>query len=304
MKYVFAFFHDKFRTEAAKAKIIADAFKKNSLIFVPVESNQDPKKSVQGKFFSMKDVCWNDPSDVTRILQQTRKYTPRRQLLSTYYKESHDFLRLQLKVDLTPNADEYIEMAVVLVKESSVPTPAVIEPILEIFAVLGEKCKIHQPNTGCSDANESMHTIDPKMAQFLQQRLKEEAIFPCGKKWLTLSEKPIISDNKQLKKIFENEKGVYFITLESSHFKPKSRGMTEKKRHQLVEMFLSACGIAKISMIVEEKLVSENLEFQCYDTQMYFHKVSSLMCDHTGLFLFIMCHMFSHKATMKLYTHL
>lgn len=280
MRNVFAFLHERFKSPTSKT--IADAFKKSALIFVPKESSQDPSKRVQGMFFSLKEVCWNDPSGVTLQLQQTKKYTPKQQLLSTHYHNSHDFLRLDLKVDLTPQSDEYIKMAAVLVEESSVPTPTVIEPILKIFAVLGEKCLLtHQPTSDHLDSNESLK-INKDLAQYFQQNFKEVAIFPCGEKWITLSEKPIYSDNKHLKKIFEKEKGVYFITLESSqvkarlHLVKRSKSLEEKKQHH-IKAFFSACGISKLSEIMREELQPKNAQYQCYDTQIYFHKVRVLL---------------------------
>lgn len=259
MKNVYAFLHDQCHNPTK----VTDAFKKNPLIFVPGERSQDPEKLVRGKFYSMKEVCWNDPSDVTQKLQLSKKYTPKRQILSPHYRDIHDFLRLVLHVDLTPHADEYIEMAAVLVGENSVPTPAVIESILEIFAVLGEKCQTDKNN-----------------AQYLQKRLREEAIFPCGERWVALSEQPIIPDSKTLKKIFEKEKGVHFITLESSQRKSraaKKSKAVEEKREKSVKDFLQACGILKLSEIVEEELTPKNVEYQCHEIQLYFHKVSGVV---------------------------
>lgn len=268
MKRVYGFLHEQCCSQDIRVKI-TDAFQKNSLFFIPKDTVKVADRRVQGKFYSIKEVCWNDPAEVTQKLHSSKRYTPKRQILSPHYKESHDFLIPVLRVDPTPHTDEYIEMAAVLADESALPTPPVIESIFEIFAVLGKKCfdERHRPNYEVYDEDLQ---IDQHMARYLRGKLQQEAIFPCGERWVTLSDKPIIPDSKQLKKIFDKERNVHFITLGCS---PMNTKLGEKEKQRSVKVFLRACGIDSLSKIVEEELTPKNVEYQCHEVQQYFHDV-------------------------------
>lgn len=288
MKRVYQFIHEKHETSTKDDKSkITSAFQKNPLIFFPHDSylpreKQDQKR--EGKFYHRKEVCWKDPSDVAYELVKSGKYTAKRQILSTCYNKHYEFFRSCLEVDLTPHSDEYIEMASVLVNENPLPTPSVLEMIIEIFAVLGEKCltrpltetnytHVDNANYAHTELSLEEEVINSAIAKYLKTKLAKEDIFPCATRWVSLSDKPVVDDNKRLKKVFEGEKDVHFIVLEQPSRRHAAKNHAHVKKMEFVQVFLRACDIPKLSACVEEALTTNTVAYQCHEVQQYFHQI-------------------------------
>ena len=286
MSRVYFFLLEKmFQNEEDRRKI-HEAFHKNALIFFPhryLESSSD--QTQPGSFLLKKDVCWRDPTDVAvKLFREHGKATTRR-LLERHYSSSKgqqslaDFFVDQMHVDATPNVDEYIEMASTVAEVAGFPTPSSLSDMLKIFSTLGSKCVAR----GHNDSIRVDMQIDVNMAAFLKQSLEREqrCIFPSFGKWVALSDKPILPDDKSLWKIFQKEKSVHFLNLED-FFQPQKlhRSSSRKPQHDREEMqynvslFLKTCEVTKLSECINKEFTPSGLvQYQCVPVQKYFHQL-------------------------------
>ena len=218
MREVYSFLYDKMVQNEEQRKKVCDAFLKNALVFVPFRSaltsciKPQPKHQLSGLFHVLKDVYWRDPTEVAlKLLRDHGKVTTRHVLEGVYHSLSKassqqslaTFFVDQLKVDETPNVDEYLEMASAVAELAGFPTPSSVNDMLKVFAILGRKCIARDHK----DSIRIENTVDVNMASFIRQSLDAsfKCIFPSSGKWVSLSDKPLLLDNKSLFKIFQKE---------------------------------------------------------------------------------------------------
>ena len=291
MKEVYSFLYKRCTQSQDEKKRICEAFQNKPLVFVPhtkMHSSPSEQEDVRGCFCFKKEVCWCDPSGVAMKLCQKGENPFQRQMLQQFYSQADlsMFLKSFLKVDKTPNMDEYVEMASSLAEGSKFPTPTSIKDILRIFAVLGEKCIAHGPNQGVPYEYETdelgvFHPdqeveIDPVKSSYLKTRLENEEILPTAEKWVALSVKPMLADDKNLQNIFQKEKNVYFLDVEAAVLKKTSQrsrkpNHEDVKHQELVNIFWKACGISKLSDCIEKRFVPDLVQMHCIPTQKHFH---------------------------------
>lgn len=291
MSRVYSFLYAKMAQSDEDRRKINDAFHKNALIFVPHSYPDYPTNQVQllarqssGSFLLKKDVCWRDPTDVAlKLLKEHGEVTTRR-LLERHYSIPEGqqqslvpFFIDQLHVDETPNVDEYIEMASIVAKVAGFPTPSSLNDMLKIFATLGRKCVVR----GQNDSMRVDRQIDVNMAAFLKQSLEREqkCIFPAFDKWVALSDKPLLPDDKSLLKIFQKEKSVHFLDF-GDFFQPqKHRLSVRKPQHDrenmqhCVSLLLKTCEVKTLSECIKKEFIPELVEFQCVPLQKHFHQM-------------------------------
>ena len=160
----------------------------------------EPKGQSAGFFYLKKDVCWTDPTEVSRKLLEEQDKMTTRPLLEMFYgsQSSQESLATffvgLICVDATPNGVEYIEMASTVAEVSRFPSPTSLSDMLKIFATLGRKCVGGNHN----DSMQLDQQIDKTMATFFKQYLQDDQmrIFPTTDKWVALSDKPLIVDDK------------------------------------------------------------------------------------------------------------
>ena len=289
MGRVYSFLLEKMNQSEEERKKINEAFLKNALIFVPhrylESSSSQPQRARQsaGLFYLKKDVCWRDPTDVSLRLLTEHDNTTTRRLLERYYSSPRSYQSLatffvdHMHVDETPNVDEYIEMASTVADVAGFPTPSSLNDMLKIFATLGSKCIAR----GHSDSIRVDQQIDVNMAAFLKQSLQREqkCIFPTSDKWVSLSDKPLIVDDKTLVKIFQKEKSVHFLDF-GDFFQPqKRRSSTREPQHEREEMkhyvslFLKTCEVTTLSECIRKEFAPNLVEYQCVPVQKYFHQL-------------------------------
>ena len=288
---VYTFLSEKMAQNGEERRKVDDAFHKNALIFVPrlypdssINQDQRMRKS-PGSFLLKKDVCWRDPTDVALKLFKEHGEVTTRRLLERFYSvpESQQqslvlFFIDQLHVDETPKVDEYIEMASTVAKVASFPTPSSLNDMLKIFATLGRKCVVR----GRNDSMRVEGQIDDNMAAFLKQSLEREqkCIFPSFDKWVALSDKPLLPDDKTLVKIFQKEKSVHFLDF-GNFFQPQKHRQSSRKPQHLIEekmqhnvrLFLKTCGVKPLSECIKKEFVPELVEYQCVPLQKHFHQM-------------------------------
>ncbi|XP_078347983.1 uncharacterized protein LOC144633073 isoform X2 [Oculina patagonica] len=289
MGTVYSFLFEKMSQNEEDRRKINDAFHKNALIFVPrrhPESSSQQHQLAQktsGSFLLKKDVCWRDPTDVAvKLFVENGKVTTRR-LLERHYSSPKSqqslaaFFIDQLHVDETPNVDEYIEMASTVAEVAGFPSPSSSNDMLKIFATLGNKCVAR----GHNDSIRVEKQIDENMAAFLKQSLERElkCIFPSFGKWVALTDKPLLPDDKSLLKIFQKEKSVHFLDF-GDFFQPqKQRSSMRKLQHDREEMqhnvslFLETCEVKSLSKCITKEFTPNLVQYQCVPLQKYFHQL-------------------------------
>lgn len=287
MSRVYSFLSEKMAQNGEDRRKINDAFHKNALIFVPhryPDSSTNPARQASGSFLLKKDVCWRDPTEVALKLFKEHGEVTTRRLLERHYSISESqqqslvpFFIDQLHVDETPKVDEYIEMASTVAKVAGFPTPSSLNDMLKIFATLGRKCVAR----GHNDSMRVDQQIDDNMANFLKQSLEREqkCIFPSFDKWVALSDKPLLPDDKSLLKIFQKEKSVHFLDF-GNFFQPQKHRQSVRRPQQLREelqhnvlLFLKTCEVKPVSECIKKEFIPELVEYRCVPLQKHFHQM-------------------------------
>ncbi|XP_022793492.1 uncharacterized protein LOC111332406 isoform X4 [Stylophora pistillata] len=290
---VYSFLFEKMSQSDEERKKIFDAFLKNALIFVPRHDRHlkfplsRPECKVAGSFLFKKEVCWEDPTDVSLKLFKEYGKVPTRRILKSFYAcsgpKSHQSLESffldQIHVDVTPNVDEYIEMATTVADVAGFPTPSSLSDMLKIFRTLGSKCVSLSLNSSMQDEEE----IHGNIATFVKKSLQGErkCIFPTSDKWVALSDQPLIADDQTMLKIFHKEKSIHFLDLGDS-FQPQKRGSStsalkpqfnRNTMEHFVSLFLKICEVKALSGCVKKELVPiGSVKYQCTSVQKYFHQ--------------------------------
>ena len=311
MSEVYSFLLERMSQREEERKKISEAFLKNALIFVPrryPESSSSKQihmaHRLPGSFYLLKDVCWRDPTDIgSKLLKDHGKITTGHLLQGYYHSCSRTsgqqslaaFFVDQLNVHETPKVDEYIEMASTVAEVAGFPTPSSLSDMLKIFSVLGRKCIAVDHNDSIRVENE----INPNMAAFLKQSLEgeERSIFPSFGKWVSLSDKPLLPDEKSLLKIFQNlkekdipegegkmekKKGVYFLDLGDLFQQQKQRSRSDQRKQergreemkQNVSLFLKICEVKTLSECITKEFIPRGVvQYQCVPLQKCFHQL-------------------------------
>ena len=266
MSRVYSFLLKEMSQSAEERMKIHEAFLKNEMIFVP---HRPSSLQSAGFFYQRKDVCWTDPTNVSLKLKEQNKMTTRHLLEMLYGSRSTQeslstFFVDHIGVDATPNVGEYIEMASTVAEVSRFPSPSYLSDMLQIFATFGVEC------------------VDTNKAAFLKQSLEDDQIriFPTADKWVALSEKPLIADDKSLLKIFQKEKSVHFLDF-GDFYQPQNRRSSKNKPqedHELmkhyVSSFLNSCGVATLSKCVKKEFTPGGaVQYQCVPLQKHFHQL-------------------------------
>ena len=266
MSRVYFFLLEKMNQSGVERMKIHEAFLKNEMIFVP---HRSPSLQSAGFFYLKKDVCWTDPTEVSRKLLEEQDKMTTRPLLEMFYgsRSTHESLSAffvdHIGVDATPNVGEYIEMASTVAEVSRFPSPSYLNDMLQIFATFGVEC------------------VDTNKAAFLKQFLEDDQIriFPTADKWVALSEKPLIADDKSLLKLFQKEKSVHFLDFGDFYQSQKRRSSKNEPQedHELmkrVSLFLNSCGVATLSKCVKKEFTPGGaVQYQCVPVRKHFHQL-------------------------------
>ena len=128
MKRIYKFLFDRCRQSTSDVENICGEFQTNSLVFVPLQSenrawSSDDSGEIprSGRFYQKKEVCWHDPTGIALKLLGTKSGSIssfNRELLHPHYHEPEfqQFFHEILKIDRTPNTDEYIALASAVVE--------------------------------------------------------------------------------------------------------------------------------------------------------------------------------------------
>uniref|UniRef100_A0A8C9SPC0 Wu:fj29h11 n=1 Tax=Scleropages formosus TaxID=113540 RepID=A0A8C9SPC0_SCLFO len=205
-----------------------------------------------GKFYLLKEVCWNDPTGMFRRyrdqLRQTQQAEPK--MLAPFYgslNSMREFFHQSLNVDPNPSMKQYVDL-LELMCSSGLPTGELLQDVFVIFAKLGGSCVLR------SFIPHPVLLFSPLCSK----------VFPTKRNgWVKLAQGPLIPDIKNLEKVFESHEQVCLLNLPAADKKPLSK--TSAIHHRPVKfsetdraLFLEICGVKKLSQCVTAEAQTEN----------------------------------------------
>ncbi|XP_029102419.1 uncharacterized protein LOC108939853 isoform X1 [Scleropages formosus] len=218
-----------------------------------------------GKFYLLKEVCWNDPTGMFRRyrdqLRQTQQAEPK--MLAPFYgslNSMREFFHQSLNVDPNPSMKQYVDL-LELMCSSGLPTGELLQDVFVIFAKLADKCRIQQ----CGE-QEHDRQVDHNYTKPLKEMLADKKVFPTKRNgWVKLAQGPLIPDIKNLEKVFESHEQVCLLNLPAADKKPLSKTSASQVHHRPVKfsetdraLFLEICGVKKLSQCVTAEAQTEN----------------------------------------------
>ena len=236
------------------------------LIFVPSEI-REPDTKGQGKFYERGNVCLYDFSGV--ILTRDNLLHNKRILLFKYYpKDTLNFFSRDLEIDMTPPIRDYMSIACALADETRLPDDRAYNDLMEIFSTIGSKCiskecdqSFQEFSSTCFDLRngygQMKNYVDIENASFVYENLKEEKIFPTKREtFVSIKDKPLLSDDHDYQKIYEKEENVHFIDISvlkallgGKQIPLKSRHNDEYQKHVGILVFFLVCKVDLISNV-------------------------------------------------------
>uniref|UniRef100_A0A3Q3K307 HTH OST-type domain-containing protein n=1 Tax=Monopterus albus TaxID=43700 RepID=A0A3Q3K307_MONAL len=225
-----------------------------------IEYNRRNDKWCSGRFYHLKEVCWSDP---TAMFQRYKQLTHapdspilEPKVLAPFYSPldgMRDFFIRLLNVERSPNMNQYVGLLELICSSSPIPTAEVLQDVSVLYARLGKHVHIFELNSAyCST---------------LKGMVSDKRVFPTkDNTWVSLARKPMISDSKELDKIFKPHKQVCLLNLPPAEKKtvPKSKAgnwaNTEPAfREEDRALFLEICGIRQLSDCVKTAPQTESL---------------------------------------------
>ncbi|XP_029978405.1 protein NO VEIN isoform X2 [Sphaeramia orbicularis] len=248
---------------------LKELFQHTPAVFVLLNRRSDEWCS--GRFYHLKDVCWNDP---TMMFQRYKQLTNRAdspvqqpRVLAPFYSQlegMRDFFTRLLNVDLSPNMKQYVGLLELICSSSPIPTAEVRQDASVLYARLAHKCKIQIP---ADQESMSQPKLNPSYCSTLKGMVSDKRVFPTkDNNWVTLARKPMIADSKELEKIFKTHKEVCLLDLPSAEKKTAPRTKTGQStsgerpafREEDRDLFLEICGIQHLSDCVKTEPQTEN----------------------------------------------
>lgn len=254
-------------------------------IFVPTSFG--PRKVFyRGKFHHRGEVCVNDNSGV--MAKRGNLLRNKRILLFKHYpKDILDFFEKDLNIDATPTLRDYIDMACALADETRLPDNEAYKDLIELFIVIGERCTSNDLQEEFRDSvketgdiwegyeNLKKNLENNQNAKFVYENLRGEKIFPTTRNtFVSFAERPLLADDQDEQKIYENEKEVHFIiqpemksTLRRRPAmtpEDKSARKRENRREFQNLAFFAICRVDTLSSVISAADVTpENVIIGC-----------------------------------------
>ena len=269
------------------------------IVFLPrIESRTDldamvNEAELEGVFLSKDKVCWNDPT--YSFVKYHHLVADSRPIIKNHYEVLERFFVDILKVDQTPNAREYIGLACAIADTIHLPDAKAVKKLLSVFSILGEKClvqsererfgsalRIKEPSAIYDQLHEA---LEPVMSKFVHSNVTGEMAVPLfptvSDKFVSVEERPLLVDNKELQNIYGKSDQVHFIQLLKlqSFFlgEETSRKRSEWKEQSAllgVLLFCKVCGIQKLSSCVNPpEITPEGTEKGCLVWNNFFSSI-------------------------------
>ncbi|XP_062381766.1 uncharacterized protein wu:fj29h11 isoform X2 [Sardina pilchardus] len=237
---------------------LKELFQHTPAVFVKYESMKNNWCS--GKFYHLKDVCWNDPTEMflryKPLVSRATNGLQEPKVLAPFYSSLTGMkdLFLGLGVERNPSMKQYVDLLELVCESESQATGQILQDVSIIYAKLAEKCIV--PYGGDQDA---AIPLNPSYCSSLREMLSGQRVFPSKRSgWVSLGQRPMIPDDKHLEKIFQSHPEVCLLNLPPAQKKVLSRPkpgtatakpqrseptFTEEQR----SLFLDICGVPRLS---------------------------------------------------------
>ncbi|XP_074518878.1 uncharacterized protein LOC141784855 isoform X2 [Halichoeres trimaculatus] len=237
-----------------------------------IEYNRRNSGWCSGRFYHLKEVCWSDPTSMfLRYKQLTnRADSPVQEpkVLVPFYGPLQDmkslFTRL-LNVESSPTMNQYVGLLEVICSSCPCPNAEVLQDVSVLYARLAQKC-----STSVSGELESQFqpSLSPAYCSTLKGMVYDKRVFPTkDNSWVSLSHRPMISDSKDLEKVFKAHRQVCLLNLPPAEKKNHlwRTGASERANSEAAfsekdrSLFLEICGVRRLSDCVKSEPQTENL---------------------------------------------
>ncbi|XP_035259283.1 protein NO VEIN isoform X1 [Anguilla anguilla] len=275
---------------------LKDLFQQTAAVFIEFERKE---QWCSGRFYMLKEVCWSDPTGMFMrykdLVRKSGGEVQEPKLLAPFYSQLEymkDFFLKILGVDPHPSMKQYVDLLELICASSSLPNTALLQDVNAIYAKLAEKCKTQ------SGEQEQDAQLIHNYCISLKTMLTDKKVFPTmDNRWVTLSLRPLIPDDKNLENIFKPYREVCLLNLpkaakgplHKSNFNPGKRMMGEKQvafNESDRDLFLKICEVKTLSQCVTTEALTENYR-PCQPLQALFHKVvpyvQKFLCHHEEL---------------------
>ncbi|XP_029933405.1 protein NO VEIN isoform X2 [Myripristis murdjan] len=252
---------------------LKELFQYTPAIFI--EYNRRTDNWCSGRFYHLKEVCWCEPTGMfQRYSSQIRRQEQTVQeprILAPFYNQLEGMRELftrQLNVEPSPSMKQYVGLLELICSSSPIPTAEVLQDVSVVYARLAQKCKIS------ASGDQEYMTQTKTSASYcstLKGMVSDLRVFPTkDNTWVSLARRPLISDSKELEKIFKPYKQACLLNLPPADKKAVSRTKTGNQHGERVSsgpafseedrsLFLEICGIRQLSECVKMEAQTENL---------------------------------------------
>ncbi|XP_071400261.1 uncharacterized protein [Centroberyx affinis] len=268
---------------------LKELFQHTPAVFI--EYNRRDDDWCSGRFYHLKEVCWSDPTTMfKRYIRLTRgpdSTVQEPRVLAPFYSQldgMRDLFSRLLNVEPSPNMNQYVGLLELICSSSPIPTAEVLQDVSVLYARLAHKCKI--PASGDQEYITQIKT-NPSYCSTLKGMLSDMKVFPTkDNSWVTLAHRPMISDSKELEKIFKPHRQICLLNLPPPDKKTRTRTGNQHGQTMPGErvssvpafseedrsLFLEICGIRHLSDCVKTEALTENLR-PCPSMQALVHSV-------------------------------
>ncbi|KAL3859494.1 hypothetical protein ACJMK2_009713 [Sinanodonta woodiana] len=282
MKNVYSYLYLKL-----SRKDVQDLFRDNPVIFVPDRnaSLSTQSDNVAGRMLSKSEIWMDDPTRLfdkyRSLLNECHSEICKKRTVSEYYIDKPNILDLfsiEMKVDHQPQPIEYAELLTLITGVHSAKDSKNLSDIFYVYGVIGEL--LSKLPVGIDPNTEKMilDTNKGHVGKFLR---KQKVLFSKRKEWVCPDDCPMIADNLEWEKIFEEKENIHFLQIEEKttrqHAKDRRmKGKSDRDNKEMVQLFLEICGVKKLSECVEMNHTTE-LAQECPQLQLYIHQIISTL---------------------------
>ncbi|XP_033840308.1 uncharacterized protein wu:fj29h11 [Periophthalmus magnuspinnatus] len=251
--------------------VLKELFQQTPAVFVLLHRHSE--EWCLGQFYHLKDVCWSDPTSMFHryksLTQSPSCPMQNPRVLAPFYSSLEgmkDFFTRLLRVDMSPNIKQYVGLLEAVCSSCPIPTSEVLQDVSVLYATLAHKCKT--PTT-LDQEDSTQPRLNTGYCSTLKGMVSDLRVFPTkDNTWVTLSRRPMVSDSRELEKVFKAHKELCLLNL------PPAEKNTAKKtwssrpgqsaerpafREEDRSLFLHICGIKQLSACVTSEAQTENL---------------------------------------------
>ncbi|XP_053402751.1 uncharacterized protein LOC123550539 [Mercenaria mercenaria] len=276
-----------------KRKEFQDLLREKPVFFVPDKSSSqtyNKSECVSGKLLNRNEIWFSDKTGLfdkyRQILEEFHSDICRKRTIEGFYSDKSELVELfkqEGKLDQQPKVEEYLELLCLLCSTSSPKDARILSDVLYIFSTIGQAL-VTGPE-GMPDEQTANMALDA-LKSTVRTTLQKKKVFPTSKQvWVSVEDKPLIGDNRELEKMFWDKPGVHFLDMEDQATKilkaKKGKAKVKKgtlnvfdsQRHQeWIDEVVEVCGIKKLSEVLDIEPTPDMIE-PCKDLQLYFSKI-------------------------------